>query len=72
MGKFGQIITELSAHDMIMAGYYSVNVFINKSIGLLVFCLKITDRTANSVDPIKPYLMCSLIWVLTVFPGPTA
>ena len=40
MGKFRQCLTELSAHDTIMAGYYSLTfLFIYIFIFFFIFCL---------------------------------
>ena len=36
MGKFCQIFTELSTHDMIMAGYYSLTFLLLHTDGTVI------------------------------------
>ena len=46
MGKLHQILTESSAHNMIMAGYYCFTFLLS-----INFAFYVHDGMANNVDP---------------------
>ena len=71
MGKFRQIFTELSAHDTIMAGYYSLTFLFFS--GLLSCLVGIKTRTSmcftcrRDNSPFPHYLKNPSIMPLGVF-----
>ena len=49
MGKFDQCLTELSARDRIMAGYYSLTIFLFRKIFFYYSLLNLNDLCFTTI-----------------------